>query len=73
MLSDSLDVVVDRIEGVLHRIYFCNIKDMRELHVTEPDALQVIAWRDAYTFLEYCADSCEHVAGMVDSIILKNS
>lgn len=128
-LSDALDVVVDRIEGVLHRIYFCNIQamrapalemsakivtacdqmlelvrefpefkhskslrehiiaintieeeadeifiaSMRELHVNGTDALQVIAWRDVYTFLEFCADSCEHVAGVVDAIVLKNS
>ena len=129
LLSDTLDVVIDRIEGVLHRIYFCNIrsmrpeamemsgkivtacdqmyelvkefpefkrsrslrehiiaintieeeadhifiKSMRDLHVNERDALQVIAWRDVYTFLEYCADSCEHVAGVIDTIVMKNS
>ena len=129
VLSDALDVVVDRIEGVLHRMYFCNIQQMRpsalemstkivtacdqmlelvrefpqfkrskslrshiiaintieeeadtifiesmrELHTTESDPLTVIAWRDVYTFLEYCADSCEHVAGTIDAILIKNS
>ena len=129
VLSDALDVVVDRIEGVLHRIYFCNIQDMRpsalemsqkivtacdqmlelvrefpqfkrskslcnhiiaintieeeadkifiesmrELHMNESEPLAVIAWRDVYTFLEYCADSCEHVAGTIDAILIKNS
>ena len=129
ILSDALDVVVDRIEGVLHRIYFCNIQDMRpsalemsqkivtacdqmlelvrefpqfkrskslrnhiiaintieeeadkifiesmrELHMNESEPLAVIAWRDVYTFLEYCADSCEHVAGTIDAILIKNS
>ena len=129
ILSDALDVVVDRIEGVLHRMYFCNIQEirpsalemskkivtacdqmlelvrefpqfkrskslrnhiiainsieeeadhifiesMRELHVNETDPLTVIAWRDVYTFLEYCADSCEHVAGTIDAILIKNS
>ena len=129
LLSDCLDVVVDRIEGVLHRIYFTNvqsirpsalemtakivnaceemhelvrefpqfkrnkslrehiiaintveeeadhlfIESMRALHTTETDPIQVIAWRDVYTFLEYCADSCEHVAEMIDAIVMKNS
>ena len=129
ILSDALDVVVDRIEGVLHRMYFCNIQEirpsalemskkivtacdqmlelvrefpqfkrskslrshiiaintieeeadhifiesMRELHVNETDPMTVIAWRDVYTFLEYCADSCEHVAGTIDAILIKNS
>ena len=129
LLSDCLDIVVDRIEGVVHRMYFCNIQDirppalelagkivaacdemrklveefpqfkrnkslrehiiaintieeeadelfiksMRTLHTTETDPIAVIAWRDVYTFLEYCADSCEHVAEAVDAIVMKNS
>lgn len=129
MLSDCLDAVVDHIEGVLHRIYFTNIQEMRpsalkmsakivdacdsmaelirrlpqfkqskglreaiiaintvegdcdtlfiesmrELHTTETDPLAVIAWRDVYTFLEICADSCETVAEMVENIVMKNS
>lgn len=129
VLSDALDVVVDRIEGVLHRMYFCNIQTvrpdalkmcdklveaceqmrelisefpqfkqsksirehiiaintveeradelyiqaMRALHTTEIDPIEVIAWRDVYTFLEFVADSCEHVAGTVDAILIKNS
>ena len=129
MLSDALDVVIDRIEGVLHRMYFCNIQDMRppalemskkiaracqrmhelilefpelkrskslrkhiieinaieeeadqvfiesmrRLHVEETDPMQVIAWRDVYTFLEYSVDSVEHVADLVDAILIKNS
>ena len=49
------------------------IESMRALHTTETDPIQVIAWRDVYTFLEYCADSCEHVAEMIDAIVMKNS
>lgn len=36
-LSGSIDVVIDRIEGVLHRIYFTNVREMR------PDALELSA------------------------------
>ena len=36
-LANALDVVTDRIEGVLHRIYFTNIQEMR------PDALMMSA------------------------------
>lgn len=36
MLSDYLDTVTDRIEGVLHRLYFDNIREMR------PDALEMV-------------------------------
>ena len=112
LLSNQLDAVTDHVEGVLHRLYFDNIQEirpdalqmvdtvvrgckemrelvdelprfkksktlqqriiainsieeeadllyiraMRELHTTCNDPLQVIAWRDVYTFLELCAD-----------------
>lgn len=36
MLSDYLDTVTDRIEGVLHRLYFDNVREMR------PDALRMV-------------------------------
>lgn len=129
LVSDGLDVVVDRIEGVLHRIYFTNIQSirpdaldmvdlviracnelkaligelarfkrskalrehviaintieeeadgvyieaMRNLHTTCEDVREIIAWRDIYTFLEYCADACESVAAIVQTTVMKNS
>lgn len=129
LLSNALDTLVDRVEGVLHRIYFTNVREMRpdalemaakvleayeqmrelvrglpqfkrskslrehiiavntlesecdalyinamrKLHTTEPDVLTIVAWRDVYTFLEYCADASEHVADTIESIIMKNS
>lgn len=130
MLSEGLDAVTDHLEGILHRIYFCNIQEirpsalkmmrkivegcesmtglvrelpqfkrsktlreqivsinsiegecdeiyiesMRELH-TDPslEALEVIAWRDVYTFLEITADSLEGVAETIDNVVMKNS
>ena len=129
LMSCSLDTVLDRIEGVVQRVYFTNIQSihpdaiviahkvtdacramkdlmvelpnyrksktlrelviqintieseadelyinaMRNLHVNGKDPLEVIAWRDVYAFLEYCADCCENVADVVDSIVMKNS
>ena len=35
-LSENLDTVTDRIEGVLHRLYFDNIRSIR------PDALELV-------------------------------
>ncbi|HIR90183.1 MAG TPA: DUF47 family protein [Candidatus Limicola stercorigallinarum] len=129
LLSQHLDDVTDRIEGVLHRVYFDNIqtmrpdadamvdvivrgcaelkalldelphfkrsktlhdhviainsieeeadhlyiKAMRNLHTTCSDPLEVFAWHEVYTFLEYCADCIENVADTVDSIVMKNN
>lgn len=129
LLSERLDSVTDHLEGVLHRVYFTNIQEMRpsalkmsyklvdateqlaglvrelprfkrsktlrdqvitintiesecdelyiesmrELHTKEPDVMQVIAWRDVYTFLEVCADSVEVVAETIENVVMKNS
>ena len=44
------------------------ISSMRKLHVEEKDVRNVIAWREIYTYLEKCADACEHVADIVGSL-----
>ena len=128
-LSDYLDTLTDRIEGVLHRLYFDNIREMRpdalkmvemivrgcdamrevvgelaqfkksktlrqrvvelntieeeadalymramrELHTTCTDPVEIICWREVYFYLEKCTDACEHVADVVEQIVMKNS
>ena len=47
LLSDTLDTVIDRIEGVLQRLYFDNVREIR------PDALQLV---DAVT--RACKELC---------------
>ena len=49
------------------------IDSMRKLHTEEQDVRNIIAWREIYTYLEKCADACEHVADIVDSVAMKNS
>lgn len=49
------------------------IECMHNLHSENIDALSIIAWRDIYTYLEKCSDSAEHVADIVESVIMKNS
>lgn len=39
LLSERLDAVTDHIEGVLHRIYFCDIPEMRESALKMADKL----------------------------------
>ena len=38
------------------------ITSLRTLHTTCSDPLEVIVWREIYTYLEKCVDACEHVA-----------
>lgn len=49
------------------------ISSMRELYTTEKDAIQVLIWSEIYDKLEECCDACEHVANVLESIVMKNS
>ena len=49
------------------------IEGMRALHTGDCSPLEVIAWRDIYSYLERCMDACEHAADVVESVIMKNS
>lgn len=49
------------------------IRIMRELHTESHDPLKVISVREIYMYLEYSVDHVEHVADLVDSIVMQNS
>lgn len=49
------------------------INSMRKLHTMEKDPIEIIAWREIFVYLEKCCDSCEHVADIVESVIMKNT
>lgn len=48
-------------------------QNMRHLHASEKDPLQLIVWRDLYKGLERAVDACEILADTVDAVVLKNS
>ncbi len=49
------------------------IKSIRELHVNSSDPMEVFCWHELYRYLEHCMDACEHVADIVESVVMKNS
>ena len=63
-------ITINSIEEEADSLY---ISSMYKLHDTSTDALEIIALREVYTYLEKCADACEHVADIVESVIMKNS
>ena len=63
-------VHINSLEEQVDQVYIAN---MRNLHTTEKDVLQIIAWREIYKYFEKCADACEHVADTVESVVMKNS
>lgn len=46
---------------------------MRTLHTECKNPLEIIAWHEIYTYMEKCADACEHVADVIEEILMKNS
>lgn len=45
---------------------------MRRLYTEEQDAVSVIAWTTMFDRLEKCCDCCEHVADVVERVVMKN-
>ena len=48
------------------------ISCMYRLHGTNIDPLHILVWREIYLYLEKCADTCEHIAYIVESVVMKN-
>lgn len=49
------------------------IAAVRRLYEQGGDPLEISAWAELFDRLEDCCDSCEHVADVIESIIMKNS
>ncbi|MCI9414544.1 MAG: DUF47 domain-containing protein [Clostridiales bacterium] len=63
-------VEINRLEEEGDALY---TKAMRRLFMTSRDPIELMIWREIYERLEKCCDACEHVANIVESIIMKNS
>ncbi|MBE6670804.1 MAG: DUF47 family protein [Ruminococcaceae bacterium] len=63
-------VEINDLEEDCDKIY---LEAYRNVRKESTDVLEVIAWRKIYDYLEKCADACEHVADIVDMIVMKNT
>ncbi|CCI84791.1 hypothetical protein FC52_GL001777 [Lactobacillus pasteurii DSM 23907 = CRBIP 24.76] len=71
--SKNLKEHIIKINGMEGEADLMFIENMRRLHKEVSDPIQIIVWRDIYTYLERCHDDCEDVAANIEMIILKNS
>ena len=71
--SKNLKNLVIRINDLEEKSDKMFMENIRSLYVESEDPIRIIAWRDIYIYLERCADACEHVADVVESVIMKNS
>ncbi len=61
---------INELEEDVDRLF---LSSMHELHSACNNPLEVIAWREIFYYLEICADACEHVADVVEGVVMKNS
>ena len=68
-LNEKL-IAINTLEEEADKLF---ISSMHALHTESGSALEIIAWREIYTYMEKCADACEHVADVIEEIVMKNS
>lgn len=71
--SKKLKEVVIRINDLEEESDSLFMESVRHLYTESSDAIKIMSWRDIYIYLERCADACEHVADVVESVAMKNS
>ena len=60
-------IKINSMEEEADKVY---IDSMHRLHTNCTDPMTVMTWREIYSYLEKCADACEHVADTVESVIM---
>ena len=63
-------ITINTTEEEADRLFISN---MYKAHEPGRDMMEMVALREIYIYLEKCADACEHVADVVESVIMKNS
>ena len=66
----GLMVEIHTLEGEGDRLF---IQAMRRLHKEVSDPLEIILWREIYSYLEKCFDACENTANAAERVTLKNT
>ncbi len=62
-------IEVNSFEGEGDKLY---TEAVHKLFTDGTDAVQVVAWKSIFDYLEVCCDACEHVADQVDTVLMKN-
>lgn len=61
---------LNRLEGEGDELHFATV---RGLFASGEDAVTIFAWKSIYDTFENCCDACEHVAHVIEGVVLKNS
>ena len=71
--SRTLKDLIIRINDLEEKSDRLFVESIRGLFTEPNDLYRIIAWKDIYEYLEHCADACEHVADVVESVVMSNS
>jgi predicted phosphate transport protein (TIGR00153 family) len=63
-------IEINRLEEEGDALY---VDFMRNLYHTSTDPIELMCWTEILHRLEKCADNCEDVANIIESIVMKNS
>ena len=63
-------VEVNRLEGEGDKLY---TEAVHRLYHSGNDARELMVWTEMFDRFERCCDECEHVANMVESVMMKNA
>jgi predicted phosphate transport protein (TIGR00153 family) len=63
-------IEINRLEEVGDKLY---VDFMRDLFHNSKDPIELMCWTEIWHRLEKCADNCEDVANIIESIVMKNS
>jgi len=63
-------IEVNRLENLGDKIYR---EELTRLFRDESDAVEVIRWNGIYSRLEQALDACEHVANVIEGVVLKHA
>ncbi len=71
--SKKLKEIIININSLESEADLLFMKCMHKLHGEKDDLLEIIMWRDIFACIERCSDAAEHIADVVESVIMKNS
>ena len=68
-IHDSI-VEINRLEEVGDRLY---TEAVRSLYLNCQNPIETVSWTEIFDRLESCCDACEHVANVVEIVVMKNT
>lgn len=67
---NKMIIKINDLEEDGDRLY---IKGMKNFYTSIIDPVKLITWKDTFEYFEKCCDACEHVADVVESVVMKNT